>query len=416
MNESKQMGRTYSITGFDTTSGAFGPQTFTLKWADVRSGVDNPRYKSQISENVNATTAFSGTKSEIISDGDCSCDIKWHNTVQNQDHYANFSGYGGNRPYFNQNVVSLTSADNAAKGKFYSNARSAQTAFQGGVFLGELAETIHMIRHPASGLATVYKSALDAYANLAKRYAGRRLSRLQLQQALASVYLEYSFGIKPLVNDIADAAKAYERLRTQQRQLRVSGFGEESKSVSNVTGVETIMNAHMNFRFNEVATTVGQVRYYGSIKGSVSGAPPVSDALTQFGFNTSEFLPTLWELLPWSFLVDYFANIGDIVSATSYIDASLAWVSKTTRAVNVVRRSGSYSAKDSTLPLSWNPTGGGSYSWETRSTVIDRAPIGSVGVPTLELSIPGSSARWANMTALSLQSTRISSLLSRLVR
>jgi hypothetical protein len=53
--------------------------------------------------------------------------------------------------------------------------------------------------------------------------------------------------------------------------------------------------------------------------------------LETFGLLPKNFLPTAWELIPYSFLVDYFTNISTIIDAWSFINGNLAWAYKTER-------------------------------------------------------------------------------------
>lgn len=48
-----------------------------------------------------------------------------------------------------------------------------------------------------------------------------------------------------------------------------------------------------------------------------------------FGIMPSQFLPTVWELIPYSWLVDYFTNMGDIVAAACRNYGDLSWYSGT---------------------------------------------------------------------------------------
>lgn len=54
--------------------------------------------------------------------------------------------------------------------------------------------------------------------------------------------------------------------------------------------------------------------------------PDNRDWHTRMGLTIQEFVPTVWELIPYSFVVDYFTNIGDVVNYA--YSANLNWVYK----------------------------------------------------------------------------------------
>jgi hypothetical protein len=82
--------------------------------------------------------------------------------------------------------------------------------------------------------------------------------------------------------------------------------------------------------YHTVASTVIEkrmIRYKGAVIAQVKGPSWQNDDL--FGFNPQNFIPAAWELLPWSFLADYFTNIGDILTASIVSTKHLAYTNRT---------------------------------------------------------------------------------------
>jgi hypothetical protein len=112
----------------------------------------------------------------------------------------------------------------------------------------------------------------------------------------------------------------------------------------------------------------------------------------------------LWELIPYSFLVDYFTNIGDILTSWSYRFIGLDWASQT------VRRVGSRETANQRLtfdPSFVNSHNRGAYTISPGSTLFRktsfvRTPSVTLGVPSLELQVPGRWSQWVNILALGL--------------
>jgi hypothetical protein len=389
-----------------------------LSWVDFKDGVKNPRYKEQVKAGGNATTDFVGLRREVLIDTGCRVNVTYTNAINKLVKKCSGSGYSGQAiPSFPAFAGLSSSADNAALGSFYSKARQAQTSFNGMSFLGELAETIHLIKHPGDSLFKSVHSLMDLYANLVKRYKGRRLGGKQLQRELSGLYLESVFGWLPLMHDIEDAVKAYGRLMDNgPKEVMVRGFGKEAKTTTLTAGVENLYTSSINLKFDKRLSTECQVIYFGKVRADVSGGASIEKAKSLFGFKADEFVPAIWELAPWSFLIDYFTNISEIVSAATFVDANVSWVSKTTRQIGTSFRAGSYDRASSSANASWVAAGGGGYQWQTRSTQVTRVRDAHLSIPGLELSLPGLKTQWANIAALALQSRGMSTTLSRLVR
>ena len=94
--------------------------------------------------------------------------------------------------------------DTQARMAFLQHVRSLRTQFQGGVFLGELKEAIHMIVRPAQAL----RSAVDVYLGAAKEAARRGKGKKAITRAIAGTWLEKSYGWVPMFSDIDSAMKA----------------------------------------------------------------------------------------------------------------------------------------------------------------------------------------------------------------
>jgi hypothetical protein len=121
------------------------------------------------------------------------------------------------------------------------------------------------------------------------------------------------------------------------------------------------------------------------------------------GFDPSSFLPTVWELIPYSFLIDYFTNIGDVIEGWSQLGINLAWCNRTTKKSLVVKSS-SFSNKLISKQLtglnyeavSFEPSLG-----VVEKSVVSRAQFNGVRNPGLIFRMPSfGSQKWLNIAAL----------------
>jgi len=114
-------------------------------------------------------------------------------------------------------------------------------------------------------------------------------------------------------------------------------------------------------------------------------------------------VPTLWEILPWSFVVDYFTNAGDVINAYSTLSSSIAWRSQVARSVRTVTYSG--------RPLTLGASHGDGIDvtsdicsfqpFTIVTTSVARDPELAQDYPSLEWKIPGLGLQWVNLAALS---------------
>jgi hypothetical protein len=142
--------------------------------------------------------------------------------------------------------------------------------------------------------------------------------------------------------------------------------------------------------------------------GAVNGVKSIPST---FGLLPERFLPTVWELIPYSFVADYFINVGDIISSYAFHRENIAFGWTTYKAVT--ERSFSdmlwrpiYPLYDAVYPAvrrinyidAW---GGGA---KTFSKTVTRDHISNdTLMPDLIIHLPFSNKPWVNIGALLTQ-------------
>lgn len=287
-----------------------------------------------------------------------------------------------------------TTVQQQALSRFIGKASDARTAVLGGAFIKELHQTLEMIRHPAQALR---KGVGDYLSTLAKRR--RRLSPRRKPHVLSDTWLEYNFGWKPLIADIQAGKKALRNLPTCELKP-ISAFASEKVSQSTRTSSLSIGR----YRQDYLVKIEGwrSYRYKGAVRVSL---PSEGGYLQQsFGFDLSSFIPTVWEVIPYSFLVDYFTNIGDILTYHSGVSSNVSWTNQTARqgkSFVTVPLGGRREITPHTFGtlnfISWNP---GTAAGE-RTSFSRTGTDGFPDVPEFRFQIPGAgSTRWLNIAAL----------------
>jgi hypothetical protein len=384
----------------------FEPPEITSRMAVLRTrtGVSNPGWKRQVDAGENATTPLSARyetfeswpqKDYVVLVAREPPESPTPNARYLMYPNRSLSGYDMTGQLTDSDS---SEADNRARAKFFKKLREEQVRFSGPTFLGELAETLHMIRRPATALRDGIRDYVGA---LRKR---KRADPRNWLRAASGTWLEYSFGWTPLLHDVQDAYSAYESLVTKTRTAKISAGGVQERELHQGPYADTLSGVPYCSYFlkYQVVLYKNTVRYKGALRARAEGAT-ISDKLAVFGFTPSEFVPTAWELLPWSFLVDYFTNIGDILTSVVTDTSRLAWVNKTeirestfvqNRVLDVARIKSSMAPN--TYVYSDSQTGEAIF----KRRDITRSVGTGIAIPNLAFDLPGSNKQLLNMAAL----------------
>jgi hypothetical protein len=159
-------------------------------------------------------------------------------------------------------------------------------------------EFAHMAGRFASGLLALKRGNFRLMARNLLGMKGKDLKALQ--GSIANLWLEYIYGIKPLMNDIYQAQLiVHEELK---KNLHIFGHG------SGVSGGGSLDDFHANgFIHNGSAYSTHHTRLGAWVVN------PDLYRLNQAGLINP--LSIAWELVPWSFAIDWFVPIGQTLQA-----------------------------------------------------------------------------------------------------
>lgn len=302
----------------------------------------------------------------------------------------------------------ITKADNAAIADFVKTYRSRSRDFQAIPFFGEFREMVHSVARPSKvlfrELANVQEVMLSHMAREIVKGGPRRYRIRQLLRDLSDTWLEWQFGLKPTLLDLEDALKAARHLSTGRTfdNVRIRGKGE-SKSASVIVkqsgynAGHTLVTSAVNV--DVVTNDSCSVWYEFAFKaGTPSQEMPIPATI---GTTLSDFVPGLYEIVPYSWLFDYFSNLGGILDAWSLGSVEWSWGQRTTRSSRTVHGRSMRPVKPFTSVggfQTFTEAAGGEL--KLSRTHVDRIPLTSVPVPTFEFTIPGmGSTRWLNLMA-----------------
>lgn len=305
---------------------------------------------------------------------------------------------------------------NDAKMSFIHDVKRGYNSISGMTFLSELRQTLDMIRNPARGLRVGLDTWLERVQKLVRGYRCQpptsRRCKDKLNADIASLWLEYAFGWSPLISDTKAGAEALARLINGEiRHTTVRGSGNDEQSMVS-TGFSTPTGLPSPWRVVWTTNTTERSRvfYYGSVHAKANG-PTLENAMHLFGFSLEEFVPTIWSLLPWSFLVDYFVNIGDVLEASFFDTSSIAWASRSEVNESIISTHG-FMGKSHNVLSNWSVTGSPGSFTAVHKSFVRAADAGNL-YPSVEISLPGEPQKWINMAALAANLTKIQSRISR---
>ncbi len=143
--------------------------------------------------------------------------------------------------------------------------------------------------------------------------------------------IEQNFGWSPFIQDLIKMADFTAHVDSRLKELR-DLHSKQGLSRGMTAFSTTVKNREPNVTFNSAWShpVTGFVTYEGIVRkwGSVHWIPSVPFRGTDgdlarmarylvHGWDSSPgaLASTLWELIPWSWFIDYFANVGDYLSA-----------------------------------------------------------------------------------------------------
>jgi hypothetical protein len=370
------------------------------------SGQDNPGWRYNIRHGGTPFGDFSGFRMELTAGT-----ARWFHRIlpiywtngEWQQHYevtTAVSGFSNCLLPMSYGTAS-TDAINGTKAVYLQKAANLHRAVQGGVVFGELKETIHAFHHVSSGLGKVLR---DYFGNLKKgRRSLRKASKASKLNFIRQEYLGFTYGWAPLASDVKSGAEAVARLsldRPERTPVRANG-GRESL-VSKTQWGGTIGQSSFSCLNNLIDTT--EVHLYGAYDTSV----PESEApAALFGSHVvKDFLPTIWELIPYSFLVDYFTNIGQIIEAYSYVNSMLIYSGMSIKVKRVCKPT-DFVFYTTNIPVSLDPldphngeeeiVSAGENAWVSETMTRVKNPD---LVPDFQVHLPFKNRQYLNIIAL----------------
>jgi len=286
---------------------------------------------------------------------------------------------------------------------FVSDYNSRVTEF--GAFLAEAKETVEWLSHKVSSLETELIAHMQRTEKQA-RHLSRRLKLMhtprkrflrKMMDFFADTWLEYSFAVKPTIGDVQSIAEALSAIRNRAELHRVHCRGRGSLQTKSADSFSYPFGASglpsVYFNGSQERNHKWVVRIGGTLTSDVVQPTPMQIA----GVDFESILPSLWEAVPYSWLVDYLIHVGDhltIWSNALNISVRNPWMVtvEETRNVQTARPQ----------VTGWTRVVGTPFVVENTRFYFTRGTWSPTSVPGLRIDGLPSIARLANVAAVSI--------------
>jgi hypothetical protein len=390
-----------SGSGF-TVDGAGVKSNISYRWSSpgadtVTLGASPSDWKVRLFLGQSATSTLAGVKRFAKSDNGT---YRYYHSDGKSPQQGHYDGpLAGPDVFPSVSTFLDNAADALARKKFLDKCLAARKNWRGSNFFAEIAETIHMFKHPLQGLEKNLLSFAKDVKSIGHFF--RNGSFRTYSKRLGGLWLEYSFGWSPLMEDIKDINKALNGIMdgTYADKQKISATGSHETTLNWMPGQTIAIPFMGGYAFRDGYTkVVNKAKYKGLLKARPENGVNVADS---FGFSPGDILPAVWEAIPWSFFIDYFLNVQDQLDSWQFCTGDLGWCERGIR-----NNSSNITSKFYLNPATTKASGfdvidvrGGntvsSTTWFNRQSVTD------FPFPPVTFRMPGlDSLKWVNVAAL----------------
>jgi hypothetical protein len=263
-----------------------------------------------------------------------------------------------------------------------------------------------MLKNPLRGLKEGLWGYLDDVQNKIARSKGY-LARLPkkrrtkwINDAIADSWLTATLGFLPFCKDIDDALRALGNLSDRTESYGLTATGEASGLVSSTSTRAGTNQTYVTVHERTIESC--SVRFKVGFRLQPPQVEAQQSISQQLGITLQDFVPTVWNLFPGSFLYDYVTNIGDVLEA--YANPIIGYTYglesvKTTRTCDI-RTTLDIDYTRQSLGSAFLALGGDGGSATAVAGRFERKRLTGALMPSLEVSFDLSDRQLLNVAAL----------------
>lgn len=278
-------------------------QGYALPGADIKSGISNVNYKNQIIEGIDATTSYSRSGFKIKPGYfDMSSRQVWGGQNIRSTRQASTVGLFPTLPSLGSSA--LTEEASARLKRKLRKHTGQSNQLTNVAELRDLPRTVKSVAGSASKLVT---------AVLHSKKRG-----IDLQKFAADQWLTWSFGVLPTLAAVDDAVSSVQSYLAREDHRNVE-YGSHTEDWVMRTSTALTGSHHAQVLSVGSFHATRSAKITAGFKYTLQSSEDYTLG-KHLGFDISSVIPTAWELLPYSWLVDYFTTAGSFLEDTFTAD------------------------------------------------------------------------------------------------
>lgn len=397
-----------SVVVSDSATYFYPSAVYKVSWTDSRVGTVLSKWKAVIRKGGNATTPMTAQRG-VLAGTPGNMIVRFKRSYDKKVNSVSVAGFTSVAAPTAFSVAGLVEKlDTRALEKLHGKLYDLQHDARVGETIGEFRQALQMIGRPLDGMRRLIevfeKRAVEAARNVARR-VGRPLSRLdprdvrEINAALASLYLEFVFGWKPLAADLLAAINAVGKIRGSCATVVNASF--TSDAVYSDQTVNDVFNSYCTFRTRTLKMVKCTVRYKVGINPD---KVVLGNYAERLGITPREFIPTAYAILPYSWLFDYFTGMNVLIESLCADLSFTTWTCKTVRnecSTEITSNPDTARAAQQVGVGFIDATGSPAVARSTMVTSARSVPTSLIASPVLR--VPQAAKPWANIAALFVQ-------------
>lgn len=395
---------------------------YTYAATGTRTGEKVIDWKKKVAAGLNAGSAYSLDRSKLVEWVMGDITSKSHSrTLPRENYVVRYTGAEVScRPIKPVHLsTQISDVEATALAKLYKKIKQEQQHMNSLAIIAEFADVVRQFGAPAASLVDLTNRRLNRLELERRGLKGTiAFKKIKWAKIVASTYLEWSFGLAPLIDDTAKAAEAMARWQLESEglhKLRKKVVSRASQVVTQLTAAPATINATSTkfvCDYRSKIETEARIQYTVGLKATPTADFGSNDRLIQLlGFDHANWVPAIWEAVPWSWLIDYFTNVQQILDAAVTSTSEVKWISKavtykTTREIYTSLNTGltakAYGPAFNDILDDLDSPNGQAHAGRSKviRTTLTRTIPSSLGVPPLSLEIPVKPKQLANMVAV----------------